>query len=64
MLTKKKSTSIRPKRHHGCYVVMKTLMKYRNDICDIRCCDAIANIYEEMVLKSFINTIAKSYVKR
>ena len=35
-----------------------------NTIHDTSFCDAIANIYDEMVLKNFINTIAKPHVKR
>ena len=35
-----------------------------NTIRDASFCDTITNIYEEMVLKIFINTIAKPYVKR
>ena len=34
-----------------------------NNIRDTSFCDAFANIYDEMVLKIFINTIAKPHVK-
>ena len=33
-------------------------------ICDTNFCDVTTNIYDEIVLKIFINTIAKSHVKR
>ena len=42
--------------------VFKRLL-HGNNICDTSLCDAIANIYGEMVLKIFINTIAKPHVK-
>ena len=35
-----------------------------NTIRDTSFCDAISNIYDEMVLTIFINTIATSQVKR
>ena len=35
-----------------------------NTIRDASFCDAVINIYDEMVLKIFINTIAKPYVTR
>ena len=35
-----------------------------DNICDTSFCDAIANVYNEMVLKIFLNTIAKRHVKR
>ena len=55
----KKSTPFRRKRYHGCYEDFYTVRRYRNNIRD-----AIANIYDEMVVKFFINTIAKVHVKR
>ena len=35
-----------------------------NTIRDTSSCDAITNNYDEMVLKSFSNTIAKPHAKR
>ena len=43
-------------------VVMKTFIS--NTVRDTSFCDAIVNIYDEIVLKIFINTIAKPHVKR
>ena len=45
-------------------VIMNTLLRYNNTVYDTSFCDAITNIYDEMVLKIFINTFAKRHVKR
>ena len=43
---------------------MNTFITYRDTIRDTSFCDAITNIYDAMVLKIFINTIANPHVKR
>ena len=40
------------------------MLLFRNTIRDTSFCVAIANIYDEMLLKTFISTIAKPHVKR
>ena len=54
----KKSTLFRHKRY---YARLRRIL-YSNNICDTSFCDAIANIYDKMVLKISINTIAKPHV--
>ena len=40
------------------------MIRYRNTNRDTSFGDVISNIYDEIVLKIFINTIAKPHVKR
>ena len=56
MVFMKKSTPFRHKRYHGRYEYFYTVILF--------VIQAITNIYDEMVLKIFINTIAKPHVKR
>ena len=55
-------------QHHfiinGFMVIMNTLLRENNTVHDTSFCDAITNIYDEMVLKIFIDTFAKRHVKR
>ena len=60
MVFMKKSTHFRHKRYHGCCAYFYKL----NTIRDTSFCDAITNIYDEIVLKVFIRTTAKPHVKR
>ena len=46
------------KRYEDCFE------DFHNNIRDTNFCDAVANIYDEMALKIFINSIAKHHVKR
>ena len=47
------------KRYCGCYEYF-----YKgSDVCGTSLCDAIANIYDEIVLEIFVNTIAKPYMQ-
>ena len=59
---------VHKKNHHfvikDIMVVMNRLLLLGNTICDTSFCDAITNIYDKTVLKIFINTIAKSHVKK
>ena len=56
----KKSTPFRHKKYHGCYEHFYKV----SDVRDTSFCDVIANIFDEMVLKNFINIIAKLCIKR
>ena len=55
-------------QHHFVVKDITVVMIYEdlqgNSIRDASFCEAIANIYYKMVLKIFINTIAKPHVKR
>ena len=62
MVFMKKSTTFRHKRYHGCFV-MKPCIIIIFVIQAFVLQLAIANNYDKIVLKIFINTIAKPHVK-
>ena len=49
-------------QHH--FVIKDITVVMSNTIPETSLCDAITNIYDKILLKTFINTNAKPYVKR